>query len=121
MRKLSEIKDEEALDLLADILEPVINIFGDKDIAKVYKNGEKLKAVQLAIKNHKSDVIILLATLEGVPVDEYHCNIFTLPKTLLEIFNDPELTGFFESQSQTDSEATSGSVTENTEVEENTL
>lgn len=119
MKNLSEYKDEEALDLLADLIDPVIEIFGDKEIAKVYRSGEKLKTVKLAIKNHKKSVIRLLATLEGVPIEEYHCNIFTLPKTLLAIMNDPELSDFFDAQSQTDLEDVSGSVTENTEEEGN--
>lgn len=120
MKALSEYKDEEALDLLADILEPVIDIFGDKEVSKEYKEGRKLKAVQLAIKGHKKSVLLLLATLEGVPVEEYHCNIFTIPKALLEIFNDPELTGFFDVQSQENSDELSGSVTENIEEGEST-
>lgn len=115
MKPLSEYKDEEALDMLADLIDPVINIFGDKDVAEYYRAGVIIKSVQVAIKNHKQDVIRLLSILEGVPEGEYHCNLLTLPKVLINVFNDPELRGFFDVQSQTDSETPSGSVMENTE------
>lgn len=118
MKKLSEYKDEEALDMLADLIDPVVNIFGDKEVADYYRSGVMLKAVQISIKKHKNDVINMLSILEGVPREEYHCNLLTLPKVLLNIFNDPELTSFFEEQSEKDSETPSGSVTENTEDEE---
>lgn len=121
MKKLSEYKDEEALDILADLIDPVVNIFGDKDVAKFYRSGVIIKAVQLSIKNHKEDVINMMAILEGVPREEYHCNLLTLPKVLLNIFNDPELTSFFDAQSEKDSEIPSGSVTENTEEKESIL
>lgn len=121
MKKLSEYKDEEALDMLADLIDPVVDIFGDKEVANYYKGGVKLKAVQIAIKNHKPAVINMLAILEGVPRDEYHCNLLTLPKLLLNIFNDPDLTAFFDVQSEKDSETLSGSATENIKEEENTL
>lgn len=120
MKPLSEYKDEEALDMLADLIDPVINIFGDKEVADWYKAGVIIKSVQVAIKNHKDDVINMLAVLEGVPKEDYHCNLLTLPKMLVNIWNDPELRDFFESQSLKDSETPSGSVTENTEEEADT-
>ena len=118
MKKLSEYKDEEALEVLADILEPTINIFGNEEIAKYFRGGVKLKAVQIALKKQKKDVLALMAALERVPVEEYHCNLLTLPRILLEIFNDPELESFFMQQSEEkNSETSSGSVMENTEDE----
>lgn len=120
MKPLSEYKDEEALDMLADLIDPVVNIFGDKEVADYYRAGVIIKSVQVAIKNHKKDVIKMLAILEGVKEEEYHCNLLTLPKILLSVFNDPELRGFFDAQSQTDSETPFGSATENTEEEADT-
>lgn len=114
MKKLSEIKDEEALDVLVDLLDPVVEIFGDKKIAEAYRSGNRVKTVQMAIKEHKKAVITMMAVLEGVPVEDFHCNLFTLPKQLLTIFNDPELTSFFDVQGEKDSVIPSGSVTETT-------
>lgn len=115
MKSLSEYKDEEALDVLADLIDPVINIFSDEEVANYYRAGVIVKSVQAAIKNHKKDVLNMLAILERVPVEEYHCNLLTLPRLLLSVFNDPELKDFFVSQGQIISDIPSGSVTESTE------
>lgn len=97
MKKVSEYKDGDALDLLADIIEPVTNIIGDEDVRTAF-NETRLKGISLAIKRHKSDVLSVLARLEGVPVEEYHCNVFTLPGRILELLSDDELLGFFSEQ-----------------------
>ena len=116
MRKLSEYKDEEALDLLADILEPAANILADKAVQEAWENGNRLKFAGTVIKKHKKEVIQILATLDGVPVTEFHCNVFTLPARIIEITNDKELLNFFTSQVQEMTESiSSGRVMENTE------
>lgn len=121
MKHLSEYKDEEALDMLADLIDPVINIFSDKEVADYYRGGVVIKAVQASIKNHKEDVLNMLAILERVPREEYHCNLLTLPKVLLSVFNDPELKDFFSEQSEgMTSEGASGSVMESTKEEADT-
>ena len=114
--KLSEYRDEAALELLADIVGPSVEIFADKQLVELIRGGEKSKAVSTAIKNHKKEVMEILAALEGVPVEEYHCNVFSLPKKLLEILNDRELMAFFSEMQET--QDASGVATENTTGEE---
>ena len=116
MRKLSEYKNEEALDLLADILEPVAHIFADKDFVEQLQTN-KMSAIQHVIRNHKSDVLMIMARLEGVSVDEYQCTIFTLPMALINMLNDPDLIDFFKSQGLKINEESFGSATENIEDE----
>ena len=120
MRKLSEYKDEEALDLLAELLEPAINIMGDGKIAQMLRANEKSKAVKVAIKEHKEDVITIMAILEGKERKDFHCNLLTLPLQLLTILNDPVLVDFFSSQAELISEMGSGSAMANTEAEADT-
>ena len=57
----------------------------------------------------------IMATIDGVPVDEYKCNVFTLPVKILELLNDPALVQLFTYQGQTGDAKSSGSVSENTE------
>lgn len=109
--KLSEIQGERALDVLADLIEPASKILGDKEAAKCYKES-KIKFIKMAIKNHKREVIEILAVLDGVPVDEYKVNLFTLPMKLMEIINDPELQQLFSLQGQMGDAKSSGSVLE---------
>lgn len=93
--KLSEYKNEQALDILADILEPSAKIFSDKDVKQAFEKGDKISGIKAAIKGHKTEIIEILAVLDGVPVAEYECNVLTLPVKLLEILNDTDLMSFF--------------------------
>lgn len=117
MKKLSEYKDDEALDLLADLLEPVVEILGDQEVVKEFQKN-KLKGISLAIKSHRTAVFKALAVLNGEDVKSYHCDILTLPKTILDILNDKDLLDFFLLQSQELDKEHSGSVTTNGEGEE---
>ena len=92
--RLSEIKDDRALDVLAEIIEPAAEIVSDAEVKKLYGEN-KLKCAAYAIKNHKSAVMTILAAMDGVSVSEYHCNVLTLPIRLLEILNDPEIEHLF--------------------------
>lgn len=113
--KISDYKNEEALDLLCDILEPTSKIFGDpKLLAIMNSKATKIEAVRFAIKNHKAEVIQILARLENIPVKEYSCNLITITMSLLDILNDEELADFFTSQLQMTEGASSGQATDNT-------
>ena len=112
--KLSEYQGEAALDILADLIEPAGEIMSDKEIGEVFKKN-RFKAVALAIKNHKNAVMKIMSTIDGIPVDEYKCNVFTLPVKILELLNDPALVQLFTYQGQMGDAISSGSASENTE------
>lgn len=111
--KLSKYQGEEALDILSDLIEPAGEIMSDKEIGEVFKKN-RLKAIGLAIRNHKKALIQIMATMDGVPADEYKCNVFTLPVKILELLNDPDLIQLFTYQGQTGDANSSGSVSGNT-------
>lgn len=110
MKKLSEYENEEALNLLAEIIEPVSSIFSDKEFVDSFKDS-KLSAIKYVLKVHPKDVISILASLDGVPVEEYKCNAVTLPIMLMQVLNDKELLDFFKSQGLEMAEKSSGSAT----------
>ena len=83
MRKISDYKDADALDLLADLMEPAVTIMADDDVRKAFETGSQISAVKVAIKSHKNEVMQILARLDETPVEEFHCNILTLPARLL--------------------------------------
>lgn len=122
MKKLSEFKDDEAMDVLAEILEPAYNLIKDNDF-KVAMRGDKekgilpnrLDAVKVAVTKHRKDVVKMMAVLNETPVEEFHYNLLTLPTMMLEMLNDKELIHFFSYKSETDLETPSGSAMENTE------
>ena len=101
--RLSDFKGEEALDVLADIIEPLTLILADSEIQKLAKSGEKvppIKYVKPAIKNHKKEIIEVLARLDNKSVEEYSktMNLLTLPKQVLDLISDPEVQSLFHSQ-----------------------
>ena len=116
--KLSDYKDEEALELLSELIEPITEILSDDEVRSAAEGGKRARAVSLAIKNHKKEVMVVLAALDGVPVEEFHCNVLTLPVKLIELLNDPNISQLFTFAGQTEDETLSGSLTENTEAVE---
>ena len=113
--KLSAYKDEAALDLLAELIEPAAEILGDEEVRNAAASGNSWRAVSLAIKRHKTCVMQVLAALDGVPVEEFHCNVMTLPAKLIELFDDPDIAQLFTFAGQMAEETPSGSLTANTE------
>ena len=96
MRKLSEIKGEEALDVLAEIIEPAAEIFTDENVKNALKvENNKAKAAKIILKDHNKAVLTLMAALEGVPAEEYQPTLFALPSLILGVLNDPELQSLF--------------------------
>lgn len=118
MRKLSEIKNEDALDAIVDMIDPIIELSQDEEFRNKFRDGDKKDAIKLAVKKHKSAVIALFAALDGEPIETYSINIMQIPARLLELFNDESITGFFQSQGLMDSDASFGSATETTEGNE---
>lgn len=115
MRKLSEIKGEDAMDVLADLIEPLSEFATDKTFIAMVRANKRMPAIQYALKTHKKALIRALAIIEGENPDDYNPSILKLPAMLVELFNDPELIALFPSAEPVTS---SGSVTESIEDEE---
>lgn len=117
--RLSDFKDDEALEVLADILEPVGDILSDEEIERM-RNAKvnRIKIISYAIKHHKKAVIEILARLDCTPVEEFHVNAVTLPIKLLTLINDPEVQSLFTSQGQNSGGTGFGSAMESTKEEE---
>lgn len=117
--RLSDIKGEAAIDAVADLLEPISDIAKDKDIIDLFRNGDRLKAIQKALKGHRRAVVEVLAILNQKDPAEYikEITIATIPAQALDILNDPELALLFTDAAET--EKTSSTVaTENTEADQ---
>ena len=113
---MAERTNEEALDLFADLLEPVAVLLGDKELRDIINRKEPMiRAAAAAIRNHKSEVIQILARLDGVPVEEYRVNLLALPVKVVRLLNKPEVAELFIGAGQMNVAASSGSATENTE------
>ena len=115
MRKLSEYRGEDALDILAELMTPATNIIQDVDVQN-YFNSENKKLADVAttiIRKYKKDILHILSTLnEG---EEYNPNVFELLSDVIDILSDEVLVSFFDMQAQKIGAEPFGSATENTE------
>ena len=106
--KLSEIKGERAIEVIADLIEPIANIASDKDCADLFsvkpvKGEDKnatarkhiVKKVPVLLKTHKRDVIQVIATLDGKSIDDM--NLFSITAALIGIVQDEALIELFTS------------------------
>ena len=93
--RLSDVKGDRVFDVIADIIDPIANIASDETASALFKR-EKLpdgmtakafllerarKAIPALLKVHKSDIITVLATIEGVSADDYRASL-TLAKLM---------------------------------------
>lgn len=113
--RLSDLKGEQALDVLGDIIEPAVRIMKDQKIAAAARAGNTLEIVRILCKDHKQEVITMLAILDGEDPATYEVGLLTLPAKLMELLNDPEVQRLFTPRGQTEEKTSSGSASENTE------
>lgn len=103
--KLSELKGQDAIDAIADVIEPLSAIATDKrlraDFKKVADSDDRVtalgKVLPKAIKTHKADVIKVLAAVNRKTVKEYEAEA-TVPRIMADAFDvltDEELFDFF--------------------------
>ena len=117
MSKL-DVRGEEALEIFADLLEPLSKILSDAEVTSAYRAGNNMKAIQVAIKRHKKEVIYCLAVLDGEDPETYAPGIFTLPIKVLKLLNSPEFADLFTLQGQKKQSVSSGSATADTQANE---
>lgn len=113
--KLSEIKGEKAIEVIAEIIEPATEILNDPKVKLAARSKNIASAASIALKNHPKAVLHLLAALDGEDPETYNPSLVEIPKKLLELFNDPDLASLFTSSDQTEAAESPGPQSENTE------
>lgn len=108
--KLSDIKGDATFDVLADIIEPIVNIASDSEVSKLFQREKAPEGVEprtfaltkvktyvpVLLRSHKSDLILILATLNMQEPDEYAegLGMSSLAKDVMELMTDEEFLGF---------------------------
>lgn len=127
--RLSDIKGERTLDVIADIIEPIANIAADDNASALFRR-EKLpdgetpqsfilkrvkKAAPALLRKHKADVITILSSIEGVSPKAYmgSLNLVKLTRDFIELMTDEAFGELFISAQ---SGVSSGSAPETTEA-----
>ena len=121
MRRLSEIKGEDAVDVLADLMSPVTAITSDEKIRKTWESKKKTMAdfVTAIFKSHKDALVQVLCILDGSTRDEYlkNATVISIVQDAMYVMNDPVMKELFTGQSQKSVEENSGSATESADKE----
>ena len=112
--KLSDYKGTDAVELLADLLEPIGKLFEDEEVANMFRNmqnAKKMDMIRLVLKKHSKEIVEIMAIIDGEDVETYSPNFYALPNKLLDLFNDDEFMNLFISQGQNEIDQSSGSAT----------
>ena len=120
MKKISDYKGDDALDLWLDLIEPMTNILGDPKVAEIVKSKKPpLLIAKEILKGHKKDAVEILLRIDPEPIDGINILARTIG-VVLEFINSPDFRYFFVSagQGQTELES-SGSAMEIIEEKEN--
>lgn len=123
IKNLADVKGDAALDLVADLIDPVTEIMSDPVVAAAYRGtekepGSKAKAIKVAIKTHKKAITTILALMDEQDPETYEPSAMVIPVRLLQILNDPDMNSLFTLPDQSSEENTSGSVSVNTKAED---
>lgn len=111
--KLSDIKGDRVLDVIADIIGPIANMVQDKDIAAMFKREavpegmdardffakRMCKGLPVLLKGHKADIIAIMAAIEGVTPEQYAASL-DFPKLftdVMELVTDDAFLNFLSS------------------------
>ena len=114
MKRLSDYKDEEAIDLWADLLDQIIAIFTDPEVAKM-AGQPPLQIARVIVKNHKTEVTQILLRIDPTPVDGLNV-IIRLVDVLNELEASPEIKSFLGLSSEKKPTKSSGSATASTKA-----
>ena len=118
MKRLSDYKGEEAIELWADLIDPLTAILSDEEIVDVVRSKKpKILIAKTILKNHSKDAEEILLRIDDSPIDGLNI-VLRLVAILSEIGGNEELKSFFgyAEQVKTENES-SGSPMENTEEE----
>lgn len=129
--RLSDIKGDRTLEVIAEIIDPIANIAEDEEASAMFKR-EKLpdgmtakkfllkrirKSLPVLLKGHKADIILILSAIDGSDPMEYSrtLNLVKLFKDCTDLLTDE---AFMELFISAQSETNSGSAQENIEAPE---
>ena len=119
MVRLTDYEGEEAIELWADLLDPISHIINDANIANVIRSGKtRLVIAQEILKKHKKEAEQILLRIDPEPINGLNF-VVRLIEILADIGNNEEIKPFFGYAAQEKMEQeSSGSAMVNTEAEE---
>lgn len=117
MKRLTDYKGEDAIDLWGKIIESASAIITDPEIQKAVNEVSAIVLAGKVIKTHKKEISEILLSVDDTPIDAQ--NLVSRTLVLLDdIGKIPEAASFFGLQGQNETKESSGSATANTEETE---
>lgn len=130
--KLSDIKGDRVLDVIADIIDPIANIVQDKDVAAMFERKavpegmdardffakRMCKGLPVLLKGHKADIIAIMAAIDGVTPEQY-AESLDFPKLftdVMELITDDAFLDFLSSSGTEKDADAPGAASESFEV-----
>ncbi len=118
--RLSDVKGVDAIDVIADIIDPVTVILADKDIQEaIEKRKPYLLIAKTILKKQKTAILEVLAILHKEDPKEFKPSLIELPIMLVQLVQDimenEELASLFHLQEMTTASVSSFPVMQNTE------
>lgn len=114
MKKLSDYKNEDAIELWADILDPLMTIFQDEEFLREVGAGKPVfKLGSLILKKYKKEATEIVLAIDDTEIT----GLNLLPRivdVIKEVKNSEEFAGFFAPTPQKTENASSGSAMANT-------
>jgi hypothetical protein len=118
--RLSEIKGTDAIDVIADIIDPVTVILADKEIQEAIETKKPyLLIAKTILKNQKEAILEVLAVLHKEDPKEFKPSLIELPIMLVQLVQDvmdnKELVDLFQLQGVKTASVSSFPAMQNTE------
>ena len=119
MKRLSDYTGAEAIEIWGDLLDPMMEIFSDKEIVEdIQEDKQMIIPARKILKTHSESVEKLLLRIDPTPLNGLNV-VFRVVGFLTDIGSNGDMTDFFEFAEQANKEKKySGSPTESIEGEE---
>ena len=104
--KLSEFKGERAIEVIADLIEPIANIAADQKNLQLFVNEKRegetdaefgvrevKEKIPKLLKTHKKDIITILSVLNEKDANDF--NMIDIIKGTTDLINDEEFKRLF--------------------------
>lgn len=111
--RLSDVKGDRTFDVIAELIDPIYNIAMDPEAATMFKReklpegmtakefmaGRIRKSLPTLLKTHKEDLVVILATIEGVTPKQYEkkLNMGVLVWDVIDLLSDEGFSDLFTS------------------------
>lgn len=100
--KLSDIKGERVLDVISELIDPVMSIARDERVAESLKGSKgdtsaaAARLIPILVNEHRDDMVAIMSSINGVSPEEYRQNMTmtSIMRDAYEVLTDKELLSF---------------------------